>query len=459
MTWLCRILSFVVVVEVVAFSWQRFAQQPETAPPEPNLKGYPAFTAQQLREAIDSTRPEVADDWDRLGRAFLACGFYAEANRCYEQASQLAPDEPRHAYNWGFCLFTLGELDAADEQFEKAIADGYARPEECRYFLGANALRRGRIEEAEAAFEASFSVSASKLELAELAVHAQDFERAQSLLEELVQELPHAGRVHQLLGTVAQHQFDEMNATRHFGLSDVFLKRVLGPWDDCAKKIEAVAMTMRVKEHATRSEYDLQTESSVEQLYDSISRENEQLWDPDLENLLADLDAEQNRLDSALRRLKSTIRRNGANTNLTARLGFLQLAIEPAAAEATFRTGVRLGTGDGIDVREVAGALARLLHQQGNSEGRDQFASVAEFRNGTFLLDRLEFAAAADSFERAAALDASSQRSWFWLGRTRQLNDDHPAAIAAFDKCLELNPYHERAAKFRALSLDEAEGG
>ena len=450
-TGLARILAFVIVIELIACGGWWFTQPLEVRPPEPNLNGYPAFTAQQLHRLMDSTRPDVALDWDRLGNAFLASGFYSEANACYERASQLAPESAQHAYNWGFCLLTIGRLDAADEQFDRAISLGHPHPEACRYFLGANALRRAQIERARTAFEASSQVNASKLQLAELAIQDHDFERAQTLLDELTEEQPNAGRVHLLLGVVAQHQSDATKMTEHFGRADVLIEPVIGPWDDCAQKIEEVAMTIRVKEHVKRSEESLSTGRSPEVLYEEITRENEQLWDPRLENLLADIDAQQNRLDSALQRLNRVVKRNGADSNLMARLGFLQMMVEPAAAEETLRTGVRLGTGDGSEVRDMARALSGLLDQQGDSEQRDRYAAIAEFRDGSFLLDKLQLADAAAAFERSVELDASSQRAWFWLGRTCQLLGDDPAAIAAFDQCLELNPYHERAAKQRAV--------
>lgn len=445
MTKRCRFLFAIVALEIVFAGSTYFAREHVYRPPSPNLTGYPAYTAKKLLAKVESTRPDVAFDWDTLGDTFMATGFYAEAISCYQRAVDLDQDNTKYLFDLAFCLSSTGRLDAADIQFRKAIDSGYSNAAACNYFIGENALRRGQISKARKAFQASIQLNVSKLQLAELYIEEHDYEKAASLLEHLAEKTPYARRVHYLLGVVSEHRGDRTAAEKHFSNAAVFVKYVSGPWHDRAFEIEKLAVSMRVQTRVAKAIQLIENGFASESLKKSISRENERLWDPSLEDLLARIDTANGNTEAALAKLSKVVERAGASSYRMVRLGFMQQMVEPEAVEETFRTGIRLGNGNGTEVSDMARALAYAFKARGEQRESNAYLAVAEFRDGTRLLDKARWKEAAAAFQRAVDLDEDSARSWFWLGQARKMLGEHQAAIAAFTQCLRLLPHHQRA--------------
>lgn len=101
----------------------------------------------------------------------------------------------------------------------------------------------------------------------------------------------------------------------------------------------------------------------------------------------------------------------------------------------------------------MARMLAQLLAEEGKAEESDHYLALADFLQGTSEVDELRIPDAATSFQRAVECEPGVDRYWYWLGRTRQMLTEHSAAIEAYDACLKINPYHERAAGYREALL------
>jgi tetratricopeptide (TPR) repeat protein len=117
--------------------------------------------------------PASAEGWSRLGQAHQQLEDYAEAKRCYQQAVELAPNDPDAWYGAGMALQKLGEADSAREHLEtfarlrtekvgriKAERDAWTDESRMQTTVIKTAMtagevyaRRGRLQEAEACWK------------------------------------------------------------------------------------------------------------------------------------------------------------------------------------------------------------------------------------------------------------------------------------------------------------------
>ena len=435
------------VLELAAFSWLVFFRQETFKLPEPNLAGYPAYTRAKIRKAIAVVRPDVALDWHDLADTLFAGGFYAEAEACYRHSCTLSPTHPRFRYHWAFCLSSIGNTAQSDEQYRYAIELGHSHPEACQHFIGLNALREGRTENAQQAFAASSELAVSRLQLAELAIRDNDLTNASALLHGLLKEQPNAWRVYHLLAIIARQQGDRTAEQQHLAFADVVSEHVRGPWHSRAGTIQALSRKLGVEHRVNMALEQLQQPQNIDRVADSIVAENGESWDPLLEDLLSNVDLARGNRKSQVARLRQVIDKDGADSYRTARLGFALLAQQSTTeAEHLFETGIHLlSGGKNQQVIDMCGALAELRKNAGDVASASQVAAWREFLKGTQSLEDLALPQAAAAFSRSVELDDTQARSWFWLGRVQQLLGNHESAITAFTECLMRNPHHERA--------------
>jgi Flp pilus assembly protein TadD len=440
------------VVELAAVSWLVFFRQETFKLPEPNLAGYPAYTRAKIREAISVVRPDVALDWHDLADTLFAGGFYAEAEASYGRASTLNPTHPRFRYHWAFCLSSIGNTAQSDEQYRYAIELGHSHPEACQHFIGLNALREGRTEDAQQAFAASSQLAVSRLQLAELAIRNNDLTHASLLLNELMKEQPNAWRVYHLLAVIARQQGDRTAEQQHLAFADVVSEHVRGPWHSRAGTIQELSRKLGVEHRVNMTLEQLQRPQNIDRVADIILAENGESWDPLLEDLLSNVDLARGDRKSQVARLRQVIDKDGADSYRTARLGFALLAQQSRTeAEHLFETGIHLlSGGKSQQVIDMCGALTELGKNAGDVASANRVAAWGEFLTGTQLLEQLAIPQAAAAFSQSVKLDDTQARSWFWLGRTQQLLGNHESAVAAFTECLIRNPHHERAMRNRS---------
>ncbi|MEO2017601.1 MAG: tetratricopeptide repeat protein [Fuerstiella sp.] len=457
-----RLLYIVIpllVVGLTAATWLVCYRPVTYELPQPNLAGYPAFTRAKIEEALASVRPDIALDWHDLADTLFAGGFYAEAEACYQHSVTLDPAHPRFRYHWAFCLFSIGDIAESDRQFHQAIEQGHSSPAACQHFIGLNALREGRSSCAQRAFEESSELAVSRLKLAELAIQDNNPDQAAELLNELLKEQPNSWRVYHLLAVAAHERGDKRSRQQYSAFADVLSEEIRGPWHSRAGIIQTLSLEMDVQHRIDAALEQLQRPQNINRVAEIILAENVEAWDPLLEELLSNIDLAQEDRKSQVERLQRVIKKDGADSYRTARLGFALLAQQnTTAAERIFETGIHLLSGNQTQQAiDMCGALAELRKQAGNMEAANRVTAWGEFLQGTQLLEELSIPLAAEAFARSVELDDSPARSWFWLGRCRQLLGQNKAAATALDECLTRNPHHERAIRNRhALSLSPA---
>jgi tetratricopeptide (TPR) repeat protein len=89
--------------------------------------GFAEFQRNRLGPAEDATRkaiaqsPDLADGWSLLGSVLLRSGRSAEAEKAYDQALKLAPDNPEMLTNRAATRSSLGRKEAALEDIRRAL--------------------------------------------------------------------------------------------------------------------------------------------------------------------------------------------------------------------------------------------------------------------------------------------------------------------------------------------------
>ncbi|MEK6261566.1 MAG: tetratricopeptide repeat protein [Planctomycetota bacterium] len=121
--------------------------------PAVNLGRLPASTAadvRRLQQRVGTDRPAA---WLELGEAYLAYGYFPQAEACLRRAANLTPHSFAAVYGHAYSLDRLCRLPEAEIRFRTAVAmtNGKAASN-CWYHIGLNHLRREDAPQAEQAF-------------------------------------------------------------------------------------------------------------------------------------------------------------------------------------------------------------------------------------------------------------------------------------------------------------------
>ena len=123
------------------------------------------LAAGQNEAAIEQLHPVIAADpkhFDAqllVGVAYHKLRRYEQAQGYLEKARELAPNDARPNYPLGFCLYYLGQREAARKAFEKFIA---AFPDHGHAYLGLGLIEfdDDRLDEAAACFKKCIELNA-----------------------------------------------------------------------------------------------------------------------------------------------------------------------------------------------------------------------------------------------------------------------------------------------------------
>jgi tetratricopeptide (TPR) repeat protein len=91
--------------------------------------------------------------------------------------------------------------------------------------------------------------------------------------------------------------------------------------------------------------------------------------------------------------------------------------------------------------------LAEVYERAGERERARAKRAAGLVSTGTALLDSGRLPLAYDVLTQATRLTPESADAWYWLGETCRAGGRTAEAKAAYDRCLQLNPDHGRAAR------------
>lgn len=148
-----RLIVLVVLGEIIvglgAIVWRISG----TAAPEANLKRLSASTAADIQRLQLQVRSNSLAAWLELGEAYLAYGYFPQAEACLRRAVLLAPENFPAVYAHAYALERLCQLPQAIAEFQ--LAASLSRGESfsnCWYHIGLCYLKQEKVDAAETAF-------------------------------------------------------------------------------------------------------------------------------------------------------------------------------------------------------------------------------------------------------------------------------------------------------------------
>lgn len=433
-------LELVVAVALVGWRLTR------TAPPEVNLARLPPTTANAIRELQACVWSDFAAGWQELGEAYLAFGYFAEAEACLARAVERAPRQYTTLYAYANSLERMGRLAEANEQFAAAAKAGVGRQAQtCQSRIGRNCLRLDDVRGAEAAFSKALTLPAARAEHARLLVRTGRAAEAAPILNELREE----------------HELDvrtEMIAVQ----ADRELNR---PRTAAAERAERALDRIRLQDYwaelqPIRARYGLAAAMGQAQQLDRANRHAESAalfdraaaeasWDY-VEHLIptgARLDMMAHRTKEGLEKLDQLATRMDIPPatkliwgSLLAETNQLQRAIEVwSQANASQPTA------------DSHRALAEGLNARGDLEGERRERAAARLQLAIDSYRANELGTALSELEAITNEQSQEPRAWYYLGVVWSAMDRPDRAHAAFSRCLSLDPLHGRARYWRDL--------
>lgn len=185
---LWALLGVEFLLGIAAIGWR----MSRPAPPAANLSRLPAATAADLRRLQQRVATDRPAAWTELGEAFLAYGYFPEAEACLRRAAMQAPRSFAAVYAHAWSLDRLCRLPEAEAQFQAAAAlTAGETAGNCWYHIGLNHLRRDDVPQAEQAFvQAGDRYAPAVYALARLHVRSGNNPAALVLIEKLRRDVP-----------------------------------------------------------------------------------------------------------------------------------------------------------------------------------------------------------------------------------------------------------------------------
>ena len=208
--------------------------QPVTRKKEPNLKEASALNVklavgyiqrQQYAPARDKLEKAIEQDEDNLpayktlAYLYALLGLEEDADKMYQQALDLKPDDPDLQNSYGAFLCSMGKLEEAHEYLRKAYSNPFY---DSIYLAQSNAgscyLKTGEYDKAEPLLRQSLRVQpklpGSLISMAEIGVKTERYLMARAYIQ----------RYHEVNAPTAASLYLQVQAERALGAQEHYLK-------------------------------------------------------------------------------------------------------------------------------------------------------------------------------------------------------------------------------------------
>jgi tetratricopeptide (TPR) repeat protein len=289
-----------------AFNGRRHAQLPE--PPDLSAADPEVVSFIRQQHAILATHRDDASAWAALAMAYEANGFNAASQRCYEEAVAGKPDEPKWWYRLASTQARSGDIGAALETEQKALAlnAGFAP---AFWRRGMWLIDRGDLDAASQAFQRAVDVDSADpagwLGLARVSLQQRNPQRAIDLIRQLLSKHrpadPSVRRyASELLGTAFRQLGRADEARRAIAIRAGDEPRWRDPWTDelVYYRKGAAAVANEAAERLTAGQVDMAVS-----LFEHLRKQNPR--DLAVLNRLAAIYGSMGRVDDSLRILKN----------------------------------------------------------------------------------------------------------------------------------------------------------
>ena len=308
-------------------------------------------------------------------------------------------------------------------------------------------LRRSNVELAEQAFrEGANSYVPAKYELAKLLVAQGRHAEAKSILDELLASYPNSIRVLQQRARVAEalgnsqlaaslrdraERGEAKIASDHLVLDLLLLSQYYG----LSKLLVAAdALTQQNDFHKAIPKY--------RQLL-------EVRWKPRTAWKLALAEIQSGNWEEAVELIEEIITRDGETAERMEILGDAYVgwseqendrSLQDKAVALWQRATKYTGPSN------VHFKLAEYHGDQGNVQLRDRHQAIAHHAEGVQFFRANKLEPASQAFAKALSIDPDQAHSWYYVGELARAADKREVAVRAYERCLQLKPYHGRAA-------------
>lgn len=457
-----RLLVMLLAVEAVACAGLVARRAWRVPPAVPGGFSDDPLLAPELAAVAARADRGGAADWRTLGESLLGQGLYAHAEQAFARAVALDPRDADALFGQAFCVDRTGRMEEAVALYRRCLelpgsaADGGDRRPLALYAIGRNLLRLEDVAGAEAAFRENESFVAAAYQLARLLFHDGRLGEAVRIVEGLLRQLPLALELHALKARI----LDAAGAP-----AEAFLARAAE--ERSAHLVESNFNTDYVKPFTLRHGV-AGALADIERRLPPLPGDPER--DPER------IAAQVVRLEEAVgagripQRLTLAYLRaalaadTGSAADLARALATIDAAGDRSVSRLDIEATVRERAGDAAGaraLRERAVALApsaRLHRQLAEAAERAADADAARihrarqhFHLGKAAYRRNRLEEALREFQAAAALDDAHVATWYHAGEMAYHLGRPADAVAAFRRVVQLEPDHERAARFLEL--------
>lgn len=395
-----------------------------------------------------------SQDWQSLGKLYLAYGCLPEAEISCRHAAELAPESKDAFYLWAVVLDRLGRLEDAEQRLSRAMELG-AREPEAWVRLGRIKLRQEAPAEAERAFRTALKLNPdavmAAIGQARILLHEGRAAEVAGVLSPFLETRPAEHAPCQLLALAESALGQKQAAAKH--LLDAEWRPEVSRFEDPQADTNRWAAAFGALRYATESRAAAARGDS--QLAALLIQDALLLgWDDRFaaESAAAFLQVKQPQ--EALGVLRKMVLGAGKSANASWLEGEAYAMLgKKGASQDAWEESVKLFGSENAHRR-----LAELLLAQNREVGERHLALALYFG----ALDRLQ---AGDPEKTAQLLQGSLEllpdqsMAWYFLGETKRYEGDAAAAGAAYRRALELQPELGRAQAALSALDSAAESG
>ena len=402
-------LAFTLGILLLATACTRGPQPPDLATLGTLDPAVRALLDEQVAAVRDG--PTVADGWGRLGMAFEANGFTAPARDAYRTATTFENQHGRWWYRLALLAQRDGDVDAALQDFDRAIA---LSPDfvPARWRRGLLLLDRGDLDGAEAAFKVAANLapndSAAATGLARVLLARNQPGPAASRLELLIARAPTDRYAYQLLGTAYRQLGRSAEAQEALAAGAGGEPAWTDPWSDEVGSLRR-GFASSLKDATSLALAGRHAEAIA--LLERLRAERPE--DRELRTYLGGVYATAGRVDDARRLLDAA------------------LADDPDDFDATMHLATALLFGAAY--ADADQSVERALTLRPGSADATRLRGVIAWRSG-------RLAEARRWLESAAAADPRDARALTWVGTIAREQRRTAEALDAFQRSLARDP-------------------
>lgn len=450
MIYAIRILLLVVILEAVVGlgliarrAWRVVPQVPDVTLTDPLIMP-------DLREFARRADRGDYTDWTRFGEALLGKGFYGHAELAFREALRQQPNSLRPRFGLAFSLDRSGRMENSSREYRNVLAlpaqsrDESRTHDQALYALGRNALRLEQDDQAAGLFRKNSEFIPAIYQTAKLQIRSGQAKEALPSIAAVLEQVPYSLEFHYLnmrayeaLGQAWRaFQAGTMVERSAYLVSLNFNNDYIRPFD----QMTGISRLMRELEMLTEGRNLAEFETELMELRSVIGDAplvsaravDEQLL------YIAVRKRQPERIFELLERFRA---QGEESTQMLESEGDAwQMQGDPEKAAHCWQRALTL-----TPTRALHRKLANHFGNR-DPELRDRHLGQAALLDGINEYRRNELESALRPLDEATRLIPEDPAPWYYIGEINLHLDHREASRAAYERCLELQPGHGRAA-------------